>query len=88
MIKMMEYMALAKPIVAFDLPEHRYTAQEAAIYVRPNDELEFARALVELMDDPERRRKMGSFGRQRVQTQLSWNHSVQNLLKAYRMLST
>jgi glycosyltransferase involved in cell wall biosynthesis len=88
MIKMMEYMALAKPIVAFDLPEHRYTAQEAAIYVRPNDELEFARALVELMDDPERRRKMGSFGRHRVQTQLSWNHSVQHLLKAYRMLST
>jgi glycosyltransferase involved in cell wall biosynthesis len=88
MIKMMEYMALAKPIVAFDLPEHRYTAQEAAIYVRPNDELEFARALVELMDDPERRRKMGSFGRHRVQTQLSWNHSVQHLLKAYRMVST
>ena len=59
MQKMMEYMALGKPIVAFDLPEHRFSAQQAALYVRPNDELEFARALAELMDDPERRQAMG-----------------------------
>src|SRR6202008_967333 len=70
MTKMMVYMALGKPIVAFDLPEHRFTAQEAALYVTPNDELEFARALVELMDDAERRKAMGSFGRQRAESTL------------------
>ena len=51
MTKMMVYMALGRPIVAFDLPEHRFSAQQAALYVKPNDELEFARALMELMDD-------------------------------------
>jgi glycosyltransferase involved in cell wall biosynthesis/peptidoglycan/xylan/chitin deacetylase (PgdA/CDA1 family) len=86
MIKMSEYMALGKPIVAFDLPEHRFTAQEAALYARPNDEAAFARALAELMDDPERRRVMGVFGRRRVETALAWPYSVPTLLEAYRTL--
>lgn len=84
MTKMLEYMALAKPIVAFDLPEHRYTAQAAALYVRPNDELEFARALAELMDDHPRRQAMGLFGRRRVETELAWCYAVPALLDAYR----
>jgi glycosyltransferase involved in cell wall biosynthesis len=87
MIKMMEYMALAKPIVAFDLPEHRCTAQDAALYVRPNDEMEFARVLLQLIDDPQHQREMGNFGRRRVRSELAWHHSVRNLLDAYRTLS-
>ena len=86
MTKMMEYMAHAKPIVAFDLPEHRVTAQTAAVYVRGNDEHGFARALAELMDDPARREVMGMFGYERVTTALSWRHSAQNLVSAYRRL--
>ena len=86
MTKMMEYMAEAKPIVAFDLPEHRRTAQAAAIYVRPNDELEFARALAQLIDDPARQQAMGVFGRKRVETELAWHYSAQNLVGAYRLL--
>jgi glycosyltransferase involved in cell wall biosynthesis len=86
MIKMLEYMTEGKPIVAFDLPEHRFTAQAAAIYVRPNDELEFARALAQLADDPERRRAMGVLARQRVETELAWHHSARNLVEAYRRL--
>jgi glycosyltransferase involved in cell wall biosynthesis len=86
MIKMTEYLAFGKPIVAFDLPEHRFTAREAALYVRPNDELEFARALVQLMDDPERRQAMGSSGRRRVETELAWCYSVPALLSVYRKL--
>src|SRR5205085_9296263 len=75
-----------RPVVAFDLPEHRFTAQDAALYVRPNDELEMARAIALLMDDPERRRRMGMLGRRRVETTLAWSHSVPNLLAAYRAL--
>ena len=86
MIKMMQYMAQAKPIVAFDLPEHRVTAQDAALYVRPNDELGFARALAELMDDPARRKAMGAFGRERITSQLAWHYSAQHLVGAYRRL--
>jgi hypothetical protein len=84
MLKMMEYMALAKPIVAFDLPEHRFTAQQAAVYVAPNDERALAVALSQLMDDPLRRDVMGAFGRRRIETTLAWRYSVPNLLDAYR----
>ena len=87
MIKLSEYMALAKPIVAFDLPEHRFTAQEAALYARPNDEAAFARGLAELMDDPARREVMGAFGRRRVESALAWPYSVPCLLNVYSTLS-
>lgn len=83
MIKMMEYMTLSKPIVAFDLPEHRVTAGEAALYARPNDELDFARQVQVLMDDPERREKMGRLGRERVETELAWPYQAKHLLEAY-----
>ena len=83
-VKLMEYMSLAKPIVAFDLTEHRFTAQGAAAYVKPNDELEFARTIAELMDDPERRKKMGLLGRQRMESELAWQYSIPKLLQVYR----
>ncbi len=83
-VKLMEYMALAKPIVAFDLTEHRFTAQGAAAYVKPNDELEFARAIAELMDDPGRRETMGLLGRRRVETELAWQYAIPKLLEVYR----
>jgi glycosyltransferase involved in cell wall biosynthesis len=82
-IKVMEYMALEKPIVAFDLPEHRVTAQDAAVYARTNDELDFAQQIAALMDAPERRKKMGEKGRERVERELAWHHQERFLLKAY-----
>jgi len=86
MIKMMEYMALGKPIVAFDLPEHRVTAQDAVLYARPNDELDFAQQIAALMDAPERRKRMGEKGRERVEKELAWPHQEKFLLEAYESL--
>ncbi|NJP05224.1 MAG: glycosyltransferase family 4 protein [Chloroflexaceae bacterium] len=83
MIKMAEFMALGKPIVAFDLTEHRFTAQDAAIYARANDELDFARNIALLMDDPERRAQMARIGKERIQTQLAWQHQEHCLIEAY-----
>jgi glycosyltransferase involved in cell wall biosynthesis len=85
-IKIMEYMACAKPIVSFDLKETRFSAQGAAIYVPPNDELEFARAVAQLMDDPERRKRMGEFARRRVEEHLQWSVVGQSLVQAYAHL--
>ena len=83
MNKIMEYMAMARPIVSFDLHEARVSAAEAAVYATPNDESEFAKRIVELLDDPRERQRMGEVGRQRVAGQLSWNHSKAALIAAY-----
>jgi len=85
--KLMEYMAMAKPIVAFDLPEHRYTAQDAALYAqKPHDEFDFAKNIAELMDDAARCCAMGQIGKSRVETLLAWPYQAKNLLKAYEGL--
>jgi glycosyltransferase involved in cell wall biosynthesis len=86
-VKIMDYMALAKPIVAFDLPEHRKTAEGAIFYATPNDELDFARKIAALMDDEGACRKMGQIGLERVQTKLSWAQQKIHLLAAYAKLS-
>ncbi len=86
MIKMMEYMAFGKPIVAFDLPEHRVTAQGAALYARPNDEFDLAQQIATLMDDPQQRREMGRLGKQRVETELAWSYQKEHLLAVYEAL--
>ena len=87
MIKMMEYMAMGKPIVAFDLPEHRVSGGEAAVYAKPNEELDLARKIAELMDDPERRARMGQLGRQRVEADLNWDRQAGQLIRAYETLA-
>jgi len=84
MAKTMEYMALGKPTVAFDLPETRYSAGGAALYATPNDTLEFARRVCELMDQPELCAELSRAGRQRVEEWLAWEHSIPRLLDAYR----
>jgi glycosyltransferase involved in cell wall biosynthesis len=84
MNKIMEYMALGKPIVQFDLTEGRFSAQGASLYARKNDPEDFARKIVSLIDDPEKRRQMGEIGRHRVIAELEWRHEVPKLLAAYQ----
>jgi len=85
-IKIMEYMAYAKPIVSFDLKETRFSAGEAATYAKPNGESEFAEMIAHLMEQPELRKKMGTYGRQRVEQELQWTKVGRNLLTAYQTL--
>jgi glycosyltransferase involved in cell wall biosynthesis len=85
MIKIMEYMALGKPIVQFDLKEGRVSAQEASLYSSNTGSLanDFADKILWLLDRPEERKRMGEFGRNRVEKELAWEYSVPNLLAAY-----
>jgi glycosyltransferase involved in cell wall biosynthesis len=83
MNKVLEYMAFARPVVAFDLKETRRSAMAAAEYVQPNEIDKFAEKIVDLLNDPEKRRLMGYFGQQRIRQSLAWEHSQTNLLAAY-----
>jgi glycosyltransferase involved in cell wall biosynthesis len=86
MNKIMEYMALAKPIVQFDLAEGRFSALAASLYAKPNDSADLAAKIVELIDDPQRRADMGRYGRLRVENELEWRHEAPRLLWAYDCL--
>lgn len=83
MNKIMEYMALGKPMVQFDVTEGRFSAQDASLYAKPNDVVDLAEKLLALIDDPERRKSMGVSGRRRVCEQLAWPYEVPKLLSAY-----
>jgi glycosyltransferase involved in cell wall biosynthesis len=85
MIKIMEYMALGKPIVQFFLKEGRFSAQEAAVYSDNQNQVpDFAAKILWLIEHPEERERMGQFGRKRVLDELAWEYSVPHLLAAYQ----
>jgi glycosyltransferase involved in cell wall biosynthesis len=86
MNKIMEYMALGKPIVQYDLVEGRVSAQDASLYAQRNEPRDLARKIIELLDDEPRRLAMGQIGLERVKTQLSWEHEAPRLLQAYDAL--
>jgi glycosyltransferase involved in cell wall biosynthesis len=84
MIKIMEYMALGKPIVQFEGKEGRFSAQDASLYSDGADHVgDFAEKILWLLDHPEERKRMGEFGRRRIEKELAWEYSVQHLLAAY-----
>jgi glycosyltransferase involved in cell wall biosynthesis len=85
MIKIMEYMALSKPIVQFKSKEGAFSAREASLYSDNGNQVkDFAAKILWLLDRPEERKRMGEFGRERVEKELAWNYSVQNLFAAYQ----
>lgn len=84
MNKVLEYMALGKPVVQFDLLEGRRSAADASVYVPANDPVALGDAIVSLLDDPERRRDMGNVGRRRMEERFEWRHQVPHLLEVYR----
>lgn len=87
MNKIMEYMALGKPIVQYDLKEGRFSAQKASLYAKRNDPGSLAENMVRLIDEPELRSTMGSFGENRVRKELHWGIESKKYLKVYDKLS-
>ena len=84
MNKVLEYMALAKPIVQFDLHEGRVSAGDSSLYANRNDAASLASCIVQLIDDPGARDEMGQAGLQRLKTTLSWELQVPQVLAAYQ----
>lgn len=84
MNKIVEYMALGRPVVQFETREGRVSAGSSALYPEPNDPVAFADAICTLLDDPDRRAEMGAQGRLRYEEELAWSRQVPHLLAAYR----
>ncbi len=84
--KTLEYMALGKPSVAFDLPETRRLAGDAALYARPNLVEDFTNKIEILLNDERLREQMGAVGRKRIEEEYSWAHTKAELLRAYAAL--
>jgi glycosyltransferase involved in cell wall biosynthesis len=85
--KLMDYMALGLPSVAYDLHENHVTAGEAALYARPNDELDMARQFAVLIENPSLRSQLGMIGRKRIEDHLAWEHQKEHLLTLYATLT-
>jgi glycosyltransferase involved in cell wall biosynthesis len=83
LVKVVEYMSLGRPLVAFDLEEVRISAGDAALYARPNDEKDFAEKINLLLEAPNLRASMGKIGKERFRNFLTWEHSKQALYAAY-----
>ena len=86
MNKTMEYMAFELPVVAFDLKETRVSAGEAACYIKSGDVPAYAKAIVELLDDQEKRESMGRLGRLRISEELGWPHQREAYVGVYDKL--
>jgi glycosyltransferase involved in cell wall biosynthesis len=85
MNKIMEYMALSKPIVQFDLKEGKISAKEASLYADCKNQVpDFAAKILWLLENEDERKRMGEFGRKRVVEELAWEYSVQSMLAAYQ----
>lgn len=86
MNKILEYMVMRKPIVQFDVIEGRVSAGDASVYAKPNDPIDFADKILELLADPSRRAEAGEIGRARIENELSWAHQIPTLIAAYASL--
>ena len=83
MNKIMEYMALKKPVVQYDLKEGRFSAGEASLYAKHNDTRDFGDKIIYLLDNEEVRLRMGEFGYNRVVNELSWEYEKEKLVSVY-----
>jgi glycosyltransferase involved in cell wall biosynthesis len=86
MNKVLEYMACAKPVVCYDLREHRYSAGDGALYARADVVEDLAAKIAELLDDAPLRARMGAYNRERFLSQMAWEHNAGELLRAYEAL--
>ncbi len=84
--KIIEYLAFGKPVVAFNLTEHRRTAQDTAEYVEPNDVVQLSMATRNLLVDEARRQDMGRRGRRHFRDHLAWENSEKELVALYSKL--
>lgn len=84
MNKTLEYMTFGKSQVMFGTREGKVSAGDAARYVEENSSPLLGDAILELLEDPVSRKRMGDIGVERMKNELSWTNSVRYLNQAYQ----
>ncbi len=81
-LKIVEYLASGKPVVASHVGEVGHMLNGVGILVKPGSAEELARGVMELVQDPVRRRSLGLEARKRAEA-FSWHISVEKLERVY-----
>lgn len=84
--KVLNYMALGQPVVAYDTPVHREYLGEWGTYVPPGDIDSLAAAIRTLVHDEGRREQLGRQLRQRAARHYSWSAAGERISDIYQML--
>jgi glycosyltransferase involved in cell wall biosynthesis len=87
MVKVVDYLAMGRGIVAFDLAETRRVAGDAVVAATTPTARGFADALLSVMRHPAEGRALGAAGTHRItEIQLDWSHSAAVLVEGYARL--
>ena len=85
--KLLNYMALAQPVVAYDSAVHREYLADCGVYVSPGDVEGFALEIANLLHTPEQRAYLGQQLRRRAQEEYSWRRAGQQIVSLYNYLT-
>ncbi len=85
--KLLNYMAMAQPVVAYDSAVHREYLADSGVYVPMGDIAAFSQAVAALLDDPERRHCLGEKLRQRAIQSYNWQKAAQHIETVYQQLT-
>jgi glycosyltransferase involved in cell wall biosynthesis len=85
--KVLNYMALAQPVVAYDSPVHREYLADLGVYAPSGDVDALAQALATLLHSPGYGRERGQQLRQRAIKEYSWQRAGEEIVALYRRLT-
>lgn len=85
--KLLNYMALGQPVVAYDSAVHREYLGDLGVYAPSGDVVAFAEAITALLHQPERRLKLGQQLRQRALQTYSWQKAGEHIVSLYKKLT-
>jgi glycosyltransferase involved in cell wall biosynthesis len=86
--KILNYMALAQPVVAYDSPVHREYLADLGIYAPSGDIDAFAQAVQTLLHDTQKQISLGERLRERAIAQYSWHHAGRQIINLYENLTS
>jgi glycosyltransferase involved in cell wall biosynthesis len=85
--KLLNYMAMAQPVVAYDTAVHREYLADSGVYAPAGDVAALAAAISDLCQEPERRVVLGRELRQRTIEVYSWQRACTQIVELYKDLT-